>query len=57
MILAVKRVQELMVTGASTILTSCPGCVIQLMEAVKDLKANVKVADLAQILDEASGWS
>jgi len=56
-VLAVKRVRELITTGASTILTSCPGCVIQLMEGVKDLKANIKVLDLAQVLDEASGWS
>jgi Fe-S oxidoreductase len=41
-------------TGASIIVTSCPGCLIQLREGVKKLKAKeVKVMDMAQLLHSA----
>jgi hypothetical protein len=53
-ILAVNRVKELLDTGASVIVTSCPGCLIQLREGVKDLKAEgVQVMDMAQLLRNA----
>ena len=51
--LAVRRVEELLVTGASVIATSCPACVMQLLKGVNKVKANIKVIDLAEILDEA----
>ncbi|MBW2038423.1 MAG: (Fe-S)-binding protein [Deltaproteobacteria bacterium] len=53
-ILAVNRVKELLQTGASIIVTSCPGCLIQLKEGVKELKARgVEVMDMAQLLRSA----
>ncbi len=53
-ILAVNRVKELLATGASVICTSCPGCLIQLREGVKELKAEgVQVMDMAQLLRDA----
>jgi hypothetical protein len=53
-ILAVNRVKELLATGASVICTSCPGCLIQLREGVKELKAEgVQVMDMAQLLRNA----
>ena len=53
-IIAANRVQELLKTGASIIVTSCPGCLIQLREGVKKLKAKeVKVMDMAQLLRSA----
>jgi Fe-S oxidoreductase len=53
-ILAVNRVKELLATGASVIVTSCPGCLIQLREGVKELKAEgVQVMDMAQLLRNA----
>ena len=53
-ILAVKRVNELLATGASVIVTSCPGCLIQLREGVTELKAEgVQVMDMAQLLRNA----
>jgi hypothetical protein len=53
-ILAVNRVKELLATGASIICTSCPGCLIQLREGVKELKAEgVEVMDMAQLLRRA----
>jgi dimethylglycine catabolism B len=53
-IIAANRVEELLKTGASMIVTSCPGCLIQLREGVKKLKAKeVKVMDMAQLLRSA----
>ena len=52
--IAANRVEELLKTGASTIVTSCPGCLIQLREGVKKLKARqVQVMDMAQLLQSA----
>jgi len=52
--IAANRVEELLKTGASTIVTSCPGCLIQLREGVKKLKAReVEVMDMAQLLHSA----
>jgi Fe-S oxidoreductase len=53
-IIAANRVEELLKTGASVIVTSCPGCLIQLREGVKKLKAKeAKVMDMAQLLHSA----
>jgi Fe-S oxidoreductase len=53
-ILAVNRVKELLETEASIIVTSCPGCLIQLREGVKALKTKgVEVMDMAQLLRRA----
>lgn len=53
-ILAVNRARELMETGASTIVTHCPACVMQLEEGLKDLGRNhIEVLDLAQVVDRA----
>lgn len=52
--LAVNRVRELLGTGVSIIVTSCPGCLIQLREGVTKLKARgVEVIDMAQLLRRA----
>lgn len=49
--LAVKRVQELVETGAQIIVTQCPGCIMQLETGLKALKIeNVEVLDLAQLV-------
>jgi Fe-S oxidoreductase len=41
-------------TEASVIVTSCPGCLIQLGEGVKEMKARgVKIMDLAELLRRA----
>ncbi|MFC1941792.1 (Fe-S)-binding protein [Chloroflexota bacterium] len=50
-ILAVNRAGELLETGAEIITTNCPGCLMQLKEGVKELKAEkVEVLDFSQIL-------
>ncbi len=50
-ILAVNRVRELLETGAQIIVTQCPGCIMQLKDGLKELKADdVEVLDLAQVM-------
>jgi heterodisulfide reductase subunit B len=52
--LGVKRARELLETGAEIIVTHCPGCIIQLREGLKELKASgVEVLDLAEVVDKA----
>jgi heterodisulfide reductase subunit B len=51
--LAVRRVEELLATGASVIATSCPACIMQLLKGINKLKADIKIIDLAEILDKA----
>jgi len=55
-ILAVNRAKELVETGAQIIVTHCPGCVMQLEEGLKAMKAkDVEVLDLVQVLAMAMG--
>lgn len=55
-ILAVNRAKELVETRAQIIVTQCPGCIIQLKDGLKELKADgVKVLDLAQVVAMAMG--
>jgi Fe-S oxidoreductase len=53
--LGIRRVQELLMTGASVIATSCPACMMQLKMAAQKLNADVQVVDLVELLDEALG--
>ena len=53
-VLAVNRARELLETGAEIIATHCPGCVMQLREGLRELKADgVEVLDLAQVIATA----
>jgi heterodisulfide reductase subunit D len=55
-VLAVNRTKELVETGAQTIVTQCPGCIMQLKSGLKELKNDkVEVLDLAQIVAVATG--
>jgi len=55
-ILAVNRAKELVETEAQIIVTHCPGCIMQLKDGLKELKADgVEVLDLAQIVAIAMG--
>jgi hypothetical protein len=55
-ILASNRVSELLESGAGTIVTSCPGCIMQLRAGLKGLKAKgVEVLDLSQVVATAMG--
>jgi fumarate reductase (CoM/CoB) subunit B len=49
----VRRVEELVKTGAQIILSNCPGCEMQLRVAARKLGADVEVCNLVKFLDEA----
>ncbi len=51
--LGARRIEELLETEALIIATSCPACIMQLTKAGKKAKANVKVMDIIEILDQA----
>jgi heterodisulfide reductase subunit B len=54
--LGVNRARELLETGAEIIVTHCPGCIMQLKEGLKELKAgDIEVLDLAEVLAMATG--
>jgi dimethylglycine catabolism B len=53
-ILAVNRAKELADTGADIIITSCPGCIMQIENGLKQLKnTDIKVLDMAQVIARA----
>lgn len=51
--LGMRRVEELLKTGTSIILSNCPACDMQLTRACKKMGSDVKVVDLVKFLDEA----
>jgi Fe-S oxidoreductase len=49
--LAVNRARELMASEPDIIVTHCPGCIMQLRDGLKQLKAkNVEVLDLSEVI-------
>lgn len=53
--LAKQRAKELADTGAEIVVTHCPGCIMQLETGLKEIKADIQVLDLSQILAKAMG--
>jgi len=53
--LGLRRAEELLSTGANVIVSHCPACVMQLKRSTEKMKADVKVMDLVEILDQALG--
>jgi Fe-S oxidoreductase len=53
--LAKQRAKELANTGAEIIVTHCPGCIMQLEAGLKEIKADIQVLDLSQVLAKAMG--
>jgi len=54
--LAENRAKELVETGASIIITHCPGCIMQIQDGLKKLnREDIKVLDLAQVIAMAIG--
>ena len=51
--LAADRVGQLLDTGASAIVTSCPFCIMQLKKGLKKLGAEAQILDIAQITASA----
>jgi len=55
-VLAANRAAELLETGAEIIVTHCPGCVMQLKDGLRQLKADgVEVLDLTEVVAQAMG--
>ena len=52
--LGLRRVEELLSTGADIIVTQCPACIMQLRRAAKKLKSNVKIVDLIDLIYDCS---
>lgn len=53
-VLAVNRAAELRETGAEIIVTHCPGCIMQLKDGLRELKAEgMAVMDIAEIIAAA----
>jgi Fe-S oxidoreductase len=49
----IRRMEELLATGASVVLSNCPACEMQLTQTAKKMGASMKVVDLVKFLDEA----
>lgn len=48
-----RRIEELLNTGADTILSNCPACEYQLTRSAKKMGADVEIMNLTKLLDEA----
>jgi heterodisulfide reductase subunit B len=51
--IGMRRAEELVKTGASLILSTCPACDLQLARMISKLDPNIKVVDLMRFLDDA----
>ncbi len=49
------RIDEATKTGADTIVSTCPFCAINLNDAIKETKSNLKIYDLTQIVNISMG--
>jgi hypothetical protein len=49
----IRRMEELLQTGAQLILSNCPACEFQLKRVAKQIGAEVRIMDLMTFLDEA----
>jgi len=52
--IAAERVKEAVATGAEILVTTCPFCVLNLAAGAKQLGADIKVKDIAELLLEAT---
>lgn len=50
-----KKVKDIEETGAATVVTGCPGCMLQLKDQLTQKKLPLKVKHLIQVVDEAIG--
>ncbi len=51
--IAEKRIKEAVETKANCLITTCPMCYLQLKEAAENIKANIKVFELSQVIVNA----
>ena len=50
-----RKVEDIEGTGASTVVTGCPGCMLQLKDQLGQKDSPVEVKHLIQVVDEAGG--
>ena len=50
-----RKVEDIVGTGASTVVTGCPGCMLQLKDQLGQKDSPVEVKHLIQVVDEAGG--
>ena len=48
------KVEDILSTGAQAVVTSCPGCVLQIQEVAQRKGASFQVLHLAELLDRAA---
>jgi glycolate oxidase iron-sulfur subunit len=47
------KIHDILATGAQAVVTSCPGCVLQIQEVASREKAKFRVLHLVELLDKA----
>lgn len=50
---AIRRMEELLATGASVVLSNCPACDMQLTQTAQKMGADIQIIDLMRFLDDA----
>jgi glycolate oxidase iron-sulfur subunit len=50
-----KKMEDISQTDADTLVTSCPGCILQLEGLLKNSSKRIKILHIAELVDEASG--
>lgn len=53
LVIGKKKIENIKNTDADTVVTSCPGCMMQLEELKKQADTNVKIMHVAEVVDEA----
>jgi len=48
-----RKIENIKNTSADTVVTSCPGCMMQLEELKKEARTDVKIMHLSEVIDEA----
>jgi glycolate oxidase iron-sulfur subunit len=48
-----KKIQSIEETSASTVITSCPGCIMQLEGIMKRRNLNIKIMHIVEVIEEA----
>lgn len=51
--IGMRRMEEIIKTGASMVLTNCPACESQLYRVARKINSQIKIADLVKFIDEA----
>jgi glycolate oxidase iron-sulfur subunit len=47
------KMEDIRSTGASTVVTSCPGCIMQMETTAKSMELNLRIMHLVELVDEA----